>query len=1057
MNRKLKIIKYICSSNIKKLYDIIFISEISIGYGGLPSLLGYKPFSDNTILTRNCGGIAVYIKDNIAAHVFALSFNPCYISFRLDFCPSYIFIGTYIQPEGSRYFTPNMFADLAGVLLKCQENNLIPILGGDMNCRPGNLNDLQSTMSYSKNIDEKTNAHGRTYFPDICLVGKIFPLNHLIYRYKRFIGNFTYHKTDKHSQIDFVLTNQIGIRSIESFSIINENWHLSDHLPVTVSIKTNEAINAMGILRRARDLNYEFDPNSTIIKRYSNVYNYNIMEDYFVQNKLAIEHDVLRDIDNNNIQRAITTLDGYIENAHKCSKLTKQNTITIDQSSNLMDETNKAYQKYQKYLHDESVSTEDINVALQQYKICRKSLSHNVIVTETEKWNKFATCHDSKQLWKQIDWKGNVTGKPLKHPMLDDLANHYETLYSRDNQDEPLQISNLTTKVYLPVLDDPISYNDVEEAMKNMKKGGYDYKLPILNMLTTIFLPMILIIMNFMFYLHYPITLACSLLVALPKKGNLLLPKNYRGIQMLPALGALYDRILANRLYKWIGVESEQTAFQKGKSTLHQLFTLRLLIYIAQHMDITLYIGLFDIEKAFDRISRLLLLRKLVALGIGSCMLAALKLLYIPTFCVLSFYGQMSDRFETSTGIRQGASSSVFLFIVFINDLIIYLKVKCVEEPLINNMHSLLHADDTAILSTNRKLFIIKCNHMLQYFCDNQLGLNLGKSGYLIINAKNNDLKTTIHLDNGCLEYKNHVVYLGGFISDTGNIDTDVSLYLKEKRPNVSVKFVNFCAKNYLAPFGIKLKVLDTCVSSSLCYGSETWGQFKTPMLETLYRSGLKTALGIRSTTNNEITYIDSGQYPLECKIKKQQLNFWNTLLKDKSKTPNTPLSKLIDQAVNMKLKYIVYYQNLALTYSSPSDCQNKLQQQFKSKWSTKINNKTSEDNNSKLAAYLTVNPELTAPIYSKQFEIERITITRYRTGSHNLKIETGRMQNPKIPREERLCSCKSDVQTLEHCIMSCPLLNNTRNKHNFTSVANAFDKPNINQFLLDMEHILHV
>ena len=57
---------------------------------------------------------------------------------------------------------------------------------------------------------------------------------------------------------------------------------------------------------------------------------------------------------------------------------------------------------------------------------------------------------------------------------------------------------------------------------------------------------------------------------------------------MLPAIGALYDRIIANRLQKWIGVESEQTAFQKGKSTLHQLFTLRLLISIAQHLDMTL-------------------------------------------------------------------------------------------------------------------------------------------------------------------------------------------------------------------------------------------------------------------------------------------------------------------------------------------------------------------------------------------------------------------------------------------------------------------------------------
>ena len=59
---------------------------------------------------------------------------------------------------------------------------------------------------------------------------------------------------------------------------------------------------------------------------------------------------------------------------------------------------------------------------------------------------------------------------------------------------------------------------------------------------------------------------------------------------MLPARGALYDRILTNRLNQWIGVEEEQTAFQKGKSTIHQLFTLRILIALAYQSNITLYI-----------------------------------------------------------------------------------------------------------------------------------------------------------------------------------------------------------------------------------------------------------------------------------------------------------------------------------------------------------------------------------------------------------------------------------------------------------------------------------
>ena len=136
------------------------------------------------------------------------------------------------------------------------------------------------------------------------------------------------------------------------------------------------------------------------------------------------------------------------------------------------------------------------------------------------------------------------------------------------------------------------------------------------------------------------------------------------------------------------------------KSTLHQLFTIRLLIDLAKKTNTTLYIGFFDLEKAFDKVSRLLLLKKLVKLGIGCCMLEALKRVYLFTTCVLSTGGENSDEFRTTSGIRQGTSSSVDLFIAFMDDLISFLKEKCVDEPNINMMHCLLHADDTALLST---------------------------------------------------------------------------------------------------------------------------------------------------------------------------------------------------------------------------------------------------------------------------------------------------------------------------------------------------------------------
>ena len=53
---------------------------------------------------------------------------------------------------------------------------------------------------------------------------------------------------------------------------------------------------------------------------------------------------------------------------------------------------------------------------------------------------------------------------------------------------------------------------------------------------------------EYVVFCAYPLKLTMSLLHAIPKTGNLLLPTNYRRIQMQPMLALLYDRIIASRL-----------------------------------------------------------------------------------------------------------------------------------------------------------------------------------------------------------------------------------------------------------------------------------------------------------------------------------------------------------------------------------------------------------------------------------------------------------------------------------------------------------------------------
>ena len=47
----------------------------------------------------------------------------------------------------------------------------------------------------------------------------------------------------------------------------------------------------------------------------------------------------------------------------------------------------------------------------------------------------------------------------------------------------------------------------------------------------------------------------------------------------------------------------------------------------------------------------------------------------------------------------------------------------------------------------------------------------------------------------------------------------------------------------------------------------------------------------------------------------------------------------------------------------------------------------------------------------------ERMLLTKYRTGSHYLHIQSGRATN--IPRNQRRCKC-NEIQTLNHVIFHC-------------------------------------
>jgi hypothetical protein len=68
--------------------------------------------------------------------------------------------------------------------------------------------------------------------------------------------------------------------------------------------------------------------------------------------------------------------------------------------------------------------------------------------------------------------------------------------------------------------------------------------------------------------------------------------------------------------------------------------------------------------------------------------------------------------------------------------------------------------------------------------------------------------------------------------------------------------------------------------------------------------------------------------------------------------------------------------------------------------------------------------------VYYVQESKYRTALTRFRTSSHNLFIETGRYEN--IPREQRLCkSCNmKQIESEYHFLLVCPNYRDLRTKY---------------------------
>ena len=237
-----------------------------------------------------------------------------------------------------------------------------------------------------------------------------------------------------------------------------------------------------------------------------------------------------------------------------------------------------------------------------------------------------------------------------------------------DIEDRPTKIINEET---LPIHTGDFTPEELETSIKSMsnnKAPGLD-EIPAEVWKTGILNRPLLDVCNKMLKGEKPSIWTKSIIIPLPKKGDLSVPPNYRGISLTPIAAKIYNKMLLNRIRPHIEpmLRKNQNGFRPNRSTTAQILALRRLVEGIKMKNLPAVLTFVDFKKAFDSIHRGKMLEILKAYGIPETIVSAIGMMYRDTEAqVISPDGE-TEFFSILAGVLQGDTLAPLLFIIVLD------------------------------------------------------------------------------------------------------------------------------------------------------------------------------------------------------------------------------------------------------------------------------------------------------------------------------------------------------------------------------------------------------
>ena len=373
----------------------------------------------------------------------------------------------------------------------------------------------------------------------------------------------------------------------------------------------------------------------------------------------------------------------------------------------------------------------------------------------------------------------------------------------------------------------PILREEVEEAVKALKKGksaGID-NIPgelVLAGGEAMIDALLAICQKIWETGEWPTQWTQSLVITLPKKGNLQQCNNYRTISLICHPSKVMLRIILNRLRPQAEaiIAEEQAGFRAGRSTVEQIFNLRILCerYLQHQQD--LFHVFIDFKKAFDRVWHAALWATMNHYNINANLIRVVQSLYDKASSAVYLNGDIGDWFKTTIGVRQGCLLSPILFNVFLERIMTdaldgHQGTVSIGGRTITNLR---FADDIdGLAGTHQEL-----DNLVRRLDSSSTayGMVISASKTKLMTNSDRGIQSDIFANGEKLETVENFKYLGAIVSDEGSKPEILSRIAVTTAILAKLKTI---WKDKNISLSSKIRLMRSLVHSVFLYACETW------------------------------------------------------------------------------------------------------------------------------------------------------------------------------------------------------------------------------------------